>query len=230
MTSLHAEPGRGWLNLGEKQLVETPWFQLKQAEIELPGGRRLDHYLLRVPPLVLTAVVDDQDRVLLLWRHRFIPDTWAFELPSGIADPAEDLAGAAARQALAESGWEPVQPRLLLTLHPYSGLSDATSHIYWTRQAIHRGDPAAPFEAERIDWIPLADVLDLVASGQIHDASTATALLMLAGTGPAERTARAPDARAPDNRQPDARSPDNRQPGARTSGARTSGARTSGAL
>jgi hypothetical protein len=54
----------GWTNLGEKPLVETPWFQLKLAEVELPGGRQLDHYLLRLPPLVLTAVLDGDDRVL----------------------------------------------------------------------------------------------------------------------------------------------------------------------
>jgi 8-oxo-dGTP pyrophosphatase MutT (NUDIX family) len=191
MASFPAQPGRGWLNLGEKPLVETPWFQLKQAEVALPGGRQVDHYLLRLPPLMLTAILDDQDRVLLLWRHRFIPDTWAYELPSGIADPAEDHAAAAARQALAESGWEPVQPRLLLTLHPWSGLTDATSHIYWTRQAIYHGEPAAAFEADRLDWVPLTAVQDLVASGQIRCASTATALLMLAGTGN-DRSARSP--------------------------------------
>jgi 8-oxo-dGTP pyrophosphatase MutT (NUDIX family) len=184
MTSFAAEPGRGWLNLGERPLVETPWLQLKQAEVVLPGGRQVDHYLLRVPPLVLTAILDEQDRVLLLWRHRFIPDYWGFELPSGIADPDEDLAAAAARQALAESGWEPVEPRLLLTLHPWSGLTDATSHIYWTRQAICRGDPPAAFEADRLDWVPLPDIPNLVTSGQIRCASTATALLMLAGARP----------------------------------------------
>src|SRR5271154_3559448 len=113
MASFRAERARGWQNLGEEPIIETPWFQLKQAQVELPGGRRLDHYLLRVPPLVLTAILDDTDRVLLLWRHRFIADSWGFELPSGIADPAEDLGAAAARQALAESGWEPVAPRLL---------------------------------------------------------------------------------------------------------------------
>ena len=181
MVSFRVERARGWQNLGEKPLVETPWFQLKQAQVELPGGRHVDHYLLRVPPVVLTAILDDADRVLLLWRHRFIPDSWGFELPSGIADLGEDLAAAAVRQALAESGWEPVAPRLLLTLHPYAGLTDAASHIFWTRQAVHRGDPVADFEAERIDWIPLADVAAMVADGQIQCASTATALLILAG-------------------------------------------------
>ena len=63
--------------------------QLNLAEVELPGGRRLNHRLLRLPPAVLTTALDDQDGVLL-WRYRFIPDSWG--LPSAITDPAEDLA------------------------------------------------------------------------------------------------------------------------------------------
>ncbi|HEV8223383.1 MAG TPA: hypothetical protein VGQ05_24220, partial [Streptosporangiaceae bacterium] len=46
---------RGWRNLGEQPVVETPWFRLRQARVELPGGRQLDHYLLRLPPLTMTA-------------------------------------------------------------------------------------------------------------------------------------------------------------------------------
>jgi len=174
--------GMGWKNLGEKPVVHTPWFQLNLAEVELPGGRRLDHYLLRRPPVVLTAVLDDQERVLMLWRHRFIPDSWGWELPSGITDPAGDLQAAAARETLKESGWEPSRLRPLLRLEPAAGLSDSVSHTYWTEHAVHRGDPVADFESERIDWIPLHQVLALIAGGQIRAAVTAAALLFLQHT------------------------------------------------
>jgi len=40
MASFRAERARGWQNLGEKPIIETPWFQLKQAQVELPGGRQ----------------------------------------------------------------------------------------------------------------------------------------------------------------------------------------------
>jgi 8-oxo-dGTP pyrophosphatase MutT (NUDIX family) len=169
----------GWKNLGEKPLVQTPWFRLNQAEVELPGGRRLDHYLLRLPPTLLVAVLDSRDRVLLLWRHRFIPGSWGWELPSGIADPAEDLEAAAAREALKESGWEPSRLRLLMRLEPSGGLTDSVHHVYWTGQAAYRGEPAAAFEAERIDWLPLSEVPALIADGQIRAASTVAALLWL---------------------------------------------------
>jgi 8-oxo-dGTP pyrophosphatase MutT (NUDIX family) len=174
-----------WQNLGEKQIYGTPWFELKQAEVELPGGRRLDHYLLRLPPVALTAVQDAQDRILLLWRHRFIPDNRGWELPSGIAelgaDPADlaGLAATAARQALAESGWEAVGPKPMLTLQQNAGLTDSAVHIFVTRQAVQHGPPEADFEAERIEWIPLAQAPALIATGAVRDASTATALLWL---------------------------------------------------
>lgn len=169
----------GWKNLGEKPVVGTPWFRLNMAEVELPGGRRLDHFVLRLPPVVLAAVLDAEDRVLVLWRHRFIPDSYGWEIPSGIADPAEDLAAAAAREACKESGWEPQDLRPLIRLEAASGLTDSVNHIYWTRRAIHRGDAPAAFEAERIDWIPLDQVPGLIAGGQIRSAVTAAALMLL---------------------------------------------------
>jgi 8-oxo-dGTP pyrophosphatase MutT (NUDIX family) len=168
-----------WKNLGEKPVVQTPWFQLNLAEVELPGGRRVDHYLLRLPPVVITAMLDGQDRVLMLWRHRFIPDTWGWELPSGICDPAEDLVTAAAREALKESGWEAAELRPLLRLEPSGGLTDSVNHVYWTDRAEFRGDPEADFEAERIDWIPLGQVPALIAEGKIRAAGTAAALFLL---------------------------------------------------
>jgi len=32
----------GWRNLGEQPVYETPWFRLRQARVELPGGRQED--------------------------------------------------------------------------------------------------------------------------------------------------------------------------------------------
>ena len=92
------DPQREWRTLGEEPFVRTPWFQVDLADVELPDGRRIDHYLFRVPPVVLTAMQDEHGRVLLILRYRFIPGTWGWELPSGLADPAEDFAAAAARE------------------------------------------------------------------------------------------------------------------------------------
>jgi hypothetical protein len=56
------------------------------------------------------------------------------------------------------------------------------SHIFWTGEAVHRGDPPAAFEAERVEWVPLAQVPSLIADGKIPAAVTAAALLYLPHT------------------------------------------------
>jgi hypothetical protein len=38
-----------WKTLSEDALVCMPWFRLNQAKVKLPDGRRIDHYLFRLP-------------------------------------------------------------------------------------------------------------------------------------------------------------------------------------
>jgi len=173
-----------WRIEGEDSVLRTPWFGVSLAAVELPGGQRLEHYVLRRPPVVLTAMLDDQQRVLLVWRYRFITGSWGWELPSGLADPQEDLPGAAAREALAETGWEPMDPRPLLQLHELPGLAGAVQHVFWTDRARQRGEPG--WETTRLDWVPLGDVPSLVTTGQIRASSTAAALLHLRASPPGE--------------------------------------------
>ena len=171
------DPHLEWKTLGEKPVVRTPWFQVGLADVELPDGRRIDHYLFRLPPVVLTAMQDDQDRVLLILRYRFIPGTWGWELPSGLADPAEDFAAAAVRETLKETGWEPESPELLLRLEVSAGLTDSVHHVYRTSRARQRGEPG--YETVRMEWFALGDLPAMIASGEIRAASTAAAVLMM---------------------------------------------------
>jgi 8-oxo-dGTP pyrophosphatase MutT (NUDIX family) len=168
-----------WKTVSERTVTENQWFKLNLADVELPDGRHLDHYLLRQHPVVLTAVIDNDDRVLLLWRHRFIPNTWGWELPSGVVEPGEDLADAAARETLEETGWRPGPLNFLAVMEPAGGFSDAVHHVYWTRSAEHVGPPEDAFESERVDWVPLASIPELIQKGEIRAANTVATLLML---------------------------------------------------
>ena len=175
------DPRRERQTRSEEPVLRTPWFQVGRADVQLPDGRRIDHYLFRLPPVVLTAVQDDQDRVLLIWRYRFIPGTWGWELPSGLADPAEDLTAAAARETLKETGWGPESPRPLVRLEASAGLTDSVHHVYRASGATRRGEPG--FETVRMQWFPPGDLPAMVASGEIRAASTAAAVLMIASAG-----------------------------------------------
>jgi 8-oxo-dGTP pyrophosphatase MutT (NUDIX family) len=120
---------------------------------------------------------DDQERVLLILRYRFIPGSWGWELPSGLADPVEDFAVAAAREAFKETGWEAENPELLLRLEASAGLTDSVHHVYRSTRARQLGEPG--YETVRMEWFPLGDMPAMIAGGEIRAASTAAAVLMI---------------------------------------------------
>lgn len=169
-----------WKNHSEHTVYENPWLRVNLADVELPGGRRLDHFVLRQRPVALATAVNDRNEALLLWRHRFITDSWGWEIAAGMVEDGEDVVAAAAREMLEETGWRPLGPlRHLLTVEPSNGLSDARHHVYWAERAEHVGDPVDAFESERREWVPLKEVPDMVARGEVRSANAVAALLLL---------------------------------------------------
>ncbi|WP_174515097.1 NUDIX hydrolase [Streptacidiphilus albus] len=168
-----------WKNLGEHTVYENPWLRINLADVELPNGRHLDHYLMRLRPVALATCVNEDDEVLLLWRHRFITDTWGWELAAGVVEAGESLEAAAAREMLEETGWRPGPLKHLLTVEPSNGLTDALHHVYWSESAEYVGHPEDDFESERREWVPLARVPEMVAKGDVRSANAVAALLLL---------------------------------------------------
>jgi len=167
-----------WTLHGERTVYSSPWLNVHLADVELPDGRRFDHHLVRIRPAAGAFCVDGQNRVLLIWRHRFIPDAWGWELPGGRVEDGEEPAETAAREVLEETGYRPGPMRHLLDVRPSPGLTDGVHHIFRADGAVKVGEPT-DVEAERIEWVPLARALELVASGQVVSASTMAGLLYL---------------------------------------------------
>jgi 8-oxo-dGTP pyrophosphatase MutT (NUDIX family) len=113
----------------------------------------------------------------MLWRHRFIPDHWGWEVPAGRIEPGESVAQAAAREVLEETGWRPGPLRRLTAYDPTSGISDHRFHLMAAESATYVGEPTDPSEAERVEWLALDDVRRMVAAGEVNDGLSLTALL-----------------------------------------------------
>src|SRR5215211_3029504 len=131
-----------WIVHGERVIYDSPWVRLALTDIEIPGGERFEHHVVRMPAHAAGTVICHPERgVLLLWRHRFTTDTWGWEVPAGRIDPGETPAEAAIREAVEETGWQPGPIEHLVMYHPHNGSSDATFHLFVADGAEHIGDP-----------------------------------------------------------------------------------------
>jgi 8-oxo-dGTP pyrophosphatase MutT (NUDIX family) len=167
-----------WIVHGERALYSSAWVDLHLVDVEIPGGDRFEHHVVRVPREAAGCIVHDPDQgVLLLWRHRFITDTWGWEIPAGAVDAGETPADAAAREVREETGWRPGPVEHLATYQPSNGLSDQRFNVFLAQGAEREGDPVDFGEAERIEWRSPAHVRDDIAAGDVADGLSLTALL-----------------------------------------------------
>ncbi|MBV9208560.1 MAG: NUDIX hydrolase [Actinobacteria bacterium] len=161
-----------WKVLGDRVVDESPRLRLSKATVELPDGTVFDQYVMRTPRGAMTVVLDqDAERMLLIWRHRFVTGQWLWELPGGYIDPGEDGAAAAAREVEEETGYRPRSIEPILTFYPISGTADTAYELYLARGAdrVGRTDPN---ETEAVRWIPLPELPGLIAKGEISGAAT----------------------------------------------------------
>lgn len=167
-----------WTIHDEWLVDDSRRLDLRIAHVELPDGVHFEQYVLRMSKAAIAVVLDDAgEHVLMLWRHRFVPDRWTWELPGGYVDPDEEPLGAAAREVEEETGWRPRNIKFLTSFQPLTGTADFENLIYLAEGAEDTGKAADINEAARVEWIPLTSVRGLITEGKIIGAAAQIGLL-----------------------------------------------------
>jgi 8-oxo-dGTP pyrophosphatase MutT (NUDIX family) len=172
------EPGI-WRTFGERAIYESPWVWLGQVDVELPGGERFWHHVVRLHRAAMMVLLDDLDRVLLLRRHRFIQDRWGWELPGGLVDDDEEPAEAASRELEEETGYRAGRVEHPAAFQPMVGTVDSEHFIFLGRDPERIGEPTEVNEVTRMEWVRVESVPGLIAAGEISNAGSLVALLRL---------------------------------------------------
>jgi 8-oxo-dGTP pyrophosphatase MutT (NUDIX family) len=145
----------------------------------------LEHHVVTMKPAAMTVVLDDAyEHVLMAWRHRFAPDVWNWELPGGLLDPGETPAETAAREVEEETGYRPRLIEHLVTFEPNVGMVRNAHHVFLARGA-EKVAEATELNEGVFEWVPLADVPELIRTQKIVNSGSLVGLLhVLALSGP----------------------------------------------
>lgn len=96
---------------------------------------------------------------------------------NGRVDEGETPIQAAAREVEEETGWRPGTLTPIVASQPSNGSMDAIHYLYRTNSAAYLGPPTDVTEADRVAWVPLAEIKDLIQKGQIVNGPTLISLL-----------------------------------------------------
>lgn len=185
-----------------ERVLSTPIFNAVEDTFTFgERGETLRRVYLRHLSAVAVLAVDEQDRVLLINQYRHPVRMKLWEIPAGLLDvDGEPMLEAAQRELAEEADLQAQTWHTLLDFYTTPGANNEAIRIY-----LAEGLTEVP-EAERhtreaeeaeitTAWVPLAEAVQAVLSGRIHNPSAANGILALHAvrTGAGElREARAP--------------------------------------
>lgn len=161
-----------WIVHGERLVYDNRWIRLGLVDVEIPDGERFEHHAVHLDRAAIAVVLDNQDRVLLMWRHRFLFDRWGWELPGGLIEVGEDPAATALREIEEETGYRAKEIEHLVTYQPAAGMVDSEHVVFLARGVELVGGPTGEIEADLIEWVPLSEVPAMIARGDIWTSGT----------------------------------------------------------
>ena len=171
-----ADEGR-WEVVDSRPIYSNEWINVAMADVVLPSGERITHHMVLMPAAAMTVVFnDDDDAILMSWRHRFVPDVWNWELPGGIVDQGEEPAETAAREIVEETGYRPRNLAHLTSFEPMIGMVTSPHHVFVAHGAERVAEPTEHDEG-RFEWVPLDKVRTLIAAGEVRNAGALVGLL-----------------------------------------------------
>ena len=106
---------------------------------------------------------------------------WGAQVPAGWADPAEEPEVAICREVEEETGWRAGKVVPLIAYNALAGISTMRFDSFHLTDCEYVGPPKDRSESSRIEWIPEAEVVELIAHGQVTDGPSLTALSYFLG-------------------------------------------------
>ena len=170
-----------WKTLKSQMVLNHPWCQVRQDEIELPNGKVIDDYFVYIKPeIALILPITSNREVIFVRQYRHAVGDFFIELPAGNFNPSQETAESAAiRELQEETGYTAQQVKKIGTLYDKPSKDTNQIHLFLAENVIKTGEQNLDITEEiEILSIPVESVLDKIHQGEISVAGTVAALLL----------------------------------------------------
>ena len=176
----NVDTGDGFTTVGERQGWQGRVVSLTVAEIRAPDGSIYEREIIRHPGAAVIVPLDGQE-VIMVRQYRAAVNREMLEIPAGKLDSLDEPPELTAQRELEEEiGKRAGRLELLAVFHNSPGFSDEVTHCYLATELADTDRRPHSIEEQHmaIERIKLADVPDLVASGELIDAKSIVGLML----------------------------------------------------
>jgi ADP-ribose pyrophosphatase len=178
----HGKAGAPWRRLNSVVVHRNRWFEVRQDSVVQPDGSWGTYSHVVTAGSVTVLAINEQDRLAVTrqWIYTHVGTQW--RLPGGGIERTDADPLAAARRELAEETG--LHAETWDELGRVNGADSFTNHVdnvFLATDLTMRERCPEPTEADLVVcWLPFAEALHLVTSGELTHASSAYAVLSMA--------------------------------------------------
>lgn len=171
-----------WHVTSSQTLLRDRWIDLRADRCVTASGAVIEpYYVLGYPDWVHVVALTEADELVLVRQYRHGVGAMVLELPGGCADASDaDMAAAARRELLEETGFGAAEIQHVTTLFPNPATQSNRLHIMLAtglrREAAQSLDLGE--DGLTVELLPLGEVLAGLQSGLIGQAMHVAALLL----------------------------------------------------
>ena len=164
--------------LSSRSVFEGRVVSVRVDEVRLADGGSAVREVVDHRPAVVIVPLDERGRVLMVRQYRYAVGETLLEAPAGIVEEGEHPDDTAQRELQEEVGRIAGDLRKLGEFWATPGFCNEMMHAYVARDLRHSVLDADDDEDITVVPVPMAEALDMIASGKIRDAKTIAALLL----------------------------------------------------
>jgi len=165
--------------IGGQVIYEGKIVRLEVDRVRLPNGHETLREVVRHQGAVVMVALDRDQRLLMVRQYRYPIGRVLLELPAGKLDAGEKPLACAQRELAEETCFAARRWRQLGSLLTTPGFTDEIIHVFLAEE-LEVVEGAGPDEDEFLEAlrIPVSEVMERIANGEIQDAKTLAAIFL----------------------------------------------------